>query len=72
MIVHVGALVHPSSRGKYEHSEAIDVLSQSGRTIDAIRHPSRRIDVGYPEDRDEAEARLREQTSAETVVAEDD
>jgi len=31
----------------------------SGRTIDAIRMNGWRNDIGYPEDRDEAEQRLR-------------
>jgi glucose-1-phosphate thymidylyltransferase len=51
-------LVQPSNRGEYEISEAIDLLIQSGRTIDAIGLEGWRIDVGYPEDRDEAEERL--------------
>ena len=51
-------LVQPSDRGEYELSEAIDLLIQSGRTIDAIRMDGWRVDVGYPEDRDEAERRL--------------
>jgi len=33
-------------------------LIQSGRTIDAIPLDGWRVDVGYPEDREEAEARL--------------
>ena len=53
-------LVQPSNRGEYEISEAIDLLIQSGRTIDAIGLEGWRIDVGYPEDRDEAERRLTE------------
>ncbi|MFB6228030.1 MAG: UTP--glucose-1-phosphate uridylyltransferase, partial [Halobacteriales archaeon] len=32
---------------------------QSGRTIDAVELDGWRIDVGYPEDRDEAETRLQ-------------
>ncbi|ELY42676.1 UTP--glucose-1-phosphate uridylyltransferase AglF [Natronorubrum bangense] len=60
-------LVQPSNRGEYEISEAIDLLIQSGRTIDAIGLNGWRIDVGYPEDRDEAERRLQ---SAEGDVAE--
>jgi glucose-1-phosphate thymidylyltransferase len=39
-------------------SDAIDLLIQSGRTIDAIRMEGWRVDVGYPEDRREAERRL--------------
>ncbi|SIS10562.1 UTP--glucose-1-phosphate uridylyltransferase AglF [Natronorubrum thiooxidans] len=60
-------LVQPSNRGEYEISEAIDLLIQSGRTIDAIGLDGWRIDVGYPEDRDEAERRLQ---SADGDVAE--
>ena len=66
-IFHACHLVQPSDRGEYEISEAIDLLIQSGRTIDAIRMDGWRIDVGYPEDRDEAEERL---TDDESVVAE--
>jgi glucose-1-phosphate thymidylyltransferase len=51
-------LVQPSNRGEYEISEAIDLLIRSGRTIDAIAIEGWRMDIGYPEDRDEAEARL--------------
>ena len=63
-IFHACHLVQPSNRGEYELSEAIDLLIQSGRTIDAIRMEGWRIDVGYPEDRDEAEERLQEVKSA--------
>ncbi|QRY24856.1 UTP--glucose-1-phosphate uridylyltransferase AglF [Halobacterium sp. BOL4-2] len=58
-IFHACHLVQPSNRGEYEISEAIDLLIQSGRTIDAIGLEGWRVDVGYPEDRDEAEARLQ-------------
>lgn len=59
-IFHACHLVQPSNRGEYEISEAIDLLIRSGRTIDAIRMDGWRVDVGYPEDRDEAERRLKE------------
>jgi glucose-1-phosphate thymidylyltransferase len=59
-IFHACHLVQPSDRGEYEISDAIDLLIKSGRTIDAIRMEGWRIDVGYPEDRDEAERRLEE------------
>ena len=59
-IFHACHLVQPSDRGEYELSDAIDLLIQSGRTIDALRMDGWRIDVGYPEDRDEAERRLQE------------
>jgi glucose-1-phosphate thymidylyltransferase long form len=58
-IFHACHLVQPSDRGEYELPDAIDLLIQSGRTIDAIRMDGWRVDVGYPEDRDEAERRLR-------------
>jgi len=53
-------LVQPSNRGEYEISEVVNLLIQSGRTIDAIGLERWRIDVGYPEDRDEVERRLSE------------
>ncbi|AOW80051.1 glucose-1-phosphate thymidylyltransferase [Halodesulfurarchaeum formicicum] len=60
-IFHACHLVQPSDRGEYELSDAIDLLIESGRTIDAIRMDGWRIDVGYPEDRDKAEKRLQEE-----------
>ncbi|PYZ03181.1 hypothetical protein C8039_16825 [Halogeometricum sp. wsp3] len=36
-----------------------DQLLHSGRTIDAIRMHGWRNDIGYPEDRDQAEERLQ-------------
>jgi glucose-1-phosphate thymidylyltransferase long form len=61
-IFHACQLVQPSDRGEYEISDAVDLLIKSGRTIDAIGLDGWRIDVGYPEDRDEAEARLEGET----------
>jgi glucose-1-phosphate thymidylyltransferase len=49
-----------SDRGEYELSDAIDLLIQSGRTIDAIPLDGWRVDVGYPDDRDRAEQLLQE------------
>ena len=61
-----------SPRSEYEISDAIDLLIQSGRTIDAIPLDGWRVDVGYPEDREEAEARLEgEFEESETVEAGD-
>jgi len=57
-IFHACHLVQPSDRGEYELSDAIDLLIHSGRTIDAIRMDGWRVDVGYPEDREEAERRI--------------
>ncbi|MCU4925466.1 sugar nucleotidyltransferase [Halobacteria archaeon AArc-dxtr1] len=57
-IFHACHLVQPSDRGEYELPDAIDLLIQSGRTIDAIRMDGWRVDVGYPEDRDRAEKRI--------------
>ncbi len=59
-IFHACYLVQPSDRGEYELPDAIDLLIQSGRTIDAIRMDGWRVDVGYPEDRDKAERRIEE------------
>jgi len=58
-IFHACHLVQPSNRGEYEISDAVDLLIHSGRTIDAIRMDGWRNDIGYPEDRDEAEKRLQ-------------
>ncbi|AAV44921.1 glucose-1-phosphate thymidylyltransferase (plasmid) [Haloarcula marismortui ATCC 43049] len=57
------SLVQPSDRGEYELSDAIDLLMDSGRTIDAVRLNGWRVDVGYPENRDAAEQRLAEETA---------
>jgi glucose-1-phosphate thymidylyltransferase len=59
-IFHACHLVQPSNRGEYELSEAIDLLLRSGRTIDAVEMEGWRVDVGYPEDREEAERRLQQ------------
>jgi glucose-1-phosphate thymidylyltransferase long form len=69
-IFHACHLVQPSDRGEYELSDAIDLLIQSGRTIDAIRMDGWRIDVGYPEDREEAERRLQEGYDPESETEE--
>lgn len=58
-IFHACHLVQPSNRGEYELPDAIDLLIQSGRTIDAIRMDGWRMDIGYPEDREKAEQRLQ-------------
>jgi len=71
-IFHACELVQPSDRGEYEISDAIDLLLQSGRTIDAIGLDGWRIDVGYPEDRDEAERRLQEGLEGEQAEATSD
>lgn len=57
-IFHACHLVQPSDRGEYELPDAIDLLIRSGRSIRAIPLDGWRIDVGYPENRDEAERRL--------------
>ena len=66
-IFHACHLVQPSNRGEYELSDAVDLLIQSGRTIDAIRMDGWRIDVGYPEDRERAEERLLAEEQADAV-----
>lgn len=68
-IFHACHLVQPSERGEYELPDAIDLLIQSGRTIDAIRLDGWRIDVGYPDDRDRAEERLN--TASEDGLEDD-
>jgi glucose-1-phosphate thymidylyltransferase len=60
-IFHACHLVQQSDRGEYELPDAIDLLIQSGRTIDAIRMEGWRVDVGYPEDRDRVEEQLRDE-----------
>jgi len=70
-IFHACQLVQPSNRGEYEISDAIDLLLHSGRTIDAIRMNGWRNDIGYPDDRDEAEQRLRDETDAPDEGADD-
>jgi glucose-1-phosphate thymidylyltransferase len=44
-------------------------LIRSGRTIDAIELDGWRLDIGYPEDRDEAEQRLQDGPEVETAVS---
>jgi len=66
-IFHACHLVQPSGRDEYELSDAVDLLIQSGRTIDAIRMDGWRIDVGYPEDRERAEERLLAEEQADAV-----
>jgi glucose-1-phosphate thymidylyltransferase len=70
-IFHACHLVQPSDRGEYELPDAIDLLIQSGRTIDAIKLDGWRIDVGYPEDRDRAEERLDELADTDVEEQED-
>lgn len=57
-IFHACHLVQPSDRGEYELSDAVGLLIESGRTIDAIPMDGWRVDVGYSEDRDRAEQLL--------------
>lgn len=71
-IFHACHLVQPSDRGKYELSDGVDLLIQSGRTIDAIGLDGWRIGVGYPEDRDEAEERLQEEAGDRSAATADD
>ena len=68
-IFHACHLVQPSDRGEYELSDAVDLLIQSGRTIDALRMDGWRIDVGYPEDCVKDERRLEEGYDAESEEA---
>ncbi|GGN91951.1 hypothetical protein GCM10009030_15600 [Haloarcula pellucida] len=52
----------------YEISDDIGLLHHSGRTIDAIRTDGWRNDIGYLEDRDEAERRLEGEVDPELVA----
>lgn len=60
-IIHAAYHVQPSNRGEYEISEAINLSNLSGRTIDEIGIDGWGLDVGYPEDREQAEVRLQEE-----------
>ena len=71
-IFHACHLVQPSDRGEYELPDAIDLLIQSGRTIDALRLEGWRIDVGYPEDREEASERLAAKHGTEADQQDED
>jgi glucose-1-phosphate thymidylyltransferase len=71
-IFHACHLVQPSDRGEYELPDAVDLLIQSGRTIDAIRMDGWRVDVGYPEDRDRVESKLAESEPADESEAASD
>jgi glucose-1-phosphate thymidylyltransferase len=69
-IFHACHLVQPSDRGEYEITDAVNLLLHSNRTIDAIGLEGWRVDVGYPEDRDEAERRLQEEATPPTPTTE--
>lgn len=56
--------MQPSDREEYELSGAIDLLIQTGRIIDTIPMEEWCIDIGYPEDRDEAEEGLEAEAEA--------
>jgi glucose-1-phosphate thymidylyltransferase len=58
-------LVQPSARGEYELTDAVHLLLESGRRVDAVPLDGWRVDVGYPEDRDRAERLLRETNAAD-------
>jgi glucose-1-phosphate thymidylyltransferase len=61
-------LVQPSDRGEYELPDTIDLLLESGRTIETIPMNGWRVDVGYPEDR--ASRRLRADDGGSSVRSE--
>jgi len=69
-IFHACHLVQPSDRGEYEITDAVNLLLHSNRTIDAIGLEGWRVDVGYPEDRDEAKRRLQEEATPPTPTTE--
>ncbi len=70
-IFHACHLVQPSDRGEYELPDTIDLLLESGRTIEAIPMDGWRVDVGYPEDRDRAARRLRADDEASLARGEE-
>lgn len=53
---------------EYGISDPIDLLIQSEQTFDTIRLNGWRVDIGYPEDREEAEARLKGEFEAGELV----
>ena len=59
-IFHACHLVQPSDRGEYELTDAINLLIESGRTIEGVELEGWRMDIGYPEDRDRAGEKLQE------------
>jgi len=59
-IFHACHLVQPSDRGEYELTDAVNLLLESGRTIEGVELEGWRMDIGYPEDRDKAEEKLQE------------
>ncbi len=65
-IFHACHLVQPSDRGEYELTDAIGLLVESGRPVEAVRMDGWRVDVGYPEDREEAERLLAEDADRPT------
>jgi glucose-1-phosphate thymidylyltransferase len=69
-IFHACHLVRPSDRGEYELPDTIGLLLESGRTIEAIPMDGWRVDVGYPEDRDRAERRLRAEAESPVTGSE--
>lgn len=60
------SLVQPSARGEYELTDAINLLIENDRTVEAIGLDGWRVDVGYPEDRERASRRLR--TESEPAI----
>jgi glucose-1-phosphate thymidylyltransferase len=64
-IFHACHLVQPSDRDECELSDSVDLLIQSERTTDAVRMDGWRLDIDYPEDRDEAERRLQGEVDSE-------
>ncbi len=59
-VFHACHLVQPSDRGEYELTDAIALLVESGRRVEAVGMDGWRVDVGYPEDRERAERLLAE------------
>jgi glucose-1-phosphate thymidylyltransferase len=70
--IHACHLVQPSECGEYKLPDAINLLIQSGLSIDAIRLDGWWIDVGYPGDRDRAEERLDKRDGDEESADDDE
>lgn len=58
-ILHACHLIQPSDRGEFELPDAIKLMLQTGRRVDAVPLEGWRVDVGYPEDLDRAERLIR-------------
>lgn len=64
--------IDPSDRGELELTDAIDhYIKGHDGAIKAVSFDGWRVDVGYPEDRDRAEQKLKEEAPTTPFVTED-